>query len=215
MTRSPNEASACAQSDQCLCCPQEETLHPYITKMRPVKILIRLDCTNAQADLSLRWAHSPKVRCLTFCLILFYKNSTRCWTLLLYYLVYLTHEKKCAFPWQKGCMWYANWKPHSPNGETKRTKTRDNLSFDVCDRRRIRLTCSSAQSNQGLCCLSEEIWDPWLSKERAIKIPIRLHGWTCWSLSSVGTHFFIQSNLNGSNIFGTMEIHPPPRSRHG
>ena len=57
MTRSPNEASACAQSDQCLCCPQEETLHPYITKMRPVKILIGLDCTNAQADLSLRWAH--------------------------------------------------------------------------------------------------------------------------------------------------------------
>ena len=31
-----------AQSDQKLCCPHEETLHPWLSKMRPVKILIRL-----------------------------------------------------------------------------------------------------------------------------------------------------------------------------
>ena len=35
-------ACASAQSDQSLCCPHEETLHPWLIKMRPVKILIRL-----------------------------------------------------------------------------------------------------------------------------------------------------------------------------
>ena len=33
---------ACAQSDQSLCCPHEETLHPWRSKLCPVKILIRL-----------------------------------------------------------------------------------------------------------------------------------------------------------------------------
>ena len=48
--------SACAstQSDQSLRCPHDETLHSWISKMRPVKILI---CANAQADLYLRWTH--------------------------------------------------------------------------------------------------------------------------------------------------------------
>ena len=34
--------SACAstQSDQSLCCPHEETLHPWLSKIRPVKILV-------------------------------------------------------------------------------------------------------------------------------------------------------------------------------
>ena len=40
-----------AQSDQGLRCPQEETL---LSKMRPVKILIR---SFAQSDLNDRWAH--------------------------------------------------------------------------------------------------------------------------------------------------------------
>ena len=35
-------ACASAQSDQSLRCPHEETLHPYLSKMRSVKILIRL-----------------------------------------------------------------------------------------------------------------------------------------------------------------------------
>ena len=47
---------ACAQSDRSLRCPHEETLHPYISKMRPVKILISLRI-HAQADLNLRWAN--------------------------------------------------------------------------------------------------------------------------------------------------------------
>ena len=36
--------STCAsvQSDQILRCPHEETLHPWLSKMRPVNILIRL-----------------------------------------------------------------------------------------------------------------------------------------------------------------------------
>ena len=41
--------SACssAQSDQILCYPHEETLHPWLSKMRLVKILIRLrDCAS-------------------------------------------------------------------------------------------------------------------------------------------------------------------------
>ena len=34
-------ACASAQSDQCLRCPHEEALHPWLSEMRPVKILIR------------------------------------------------------------------------------------------------------------------------------------------------------------------------------
>ena len=41
-----------AQSDQSLRCPQE-TLHPWLSKMHPVKILT----SNAQVDLNLRWTH--------------------------------------------------------------------------------------------------------------------------------------------------------------
>ena len=46
--------SACpsAQSDHNLRCPHEETLHPWLSKMRPVKILIRLrECAG--------WSESP------------------------------------------------------------------------------------------------------------------------------------------------------------
>ena len=46
---------ASAQSDQSLRCPHVETLHPWLSKMHPVKILIRL--RNAKADVKLRWAH--------------------------------------------------------------------------------------------------------------------------------------------------------------
>ena len=35
-------ACAFAQSDQSLRCPHEETLHPWLSQKRPVKILIRL-----------------------------------------------------------------------------------------------------------------------------------------------------------------------------
>ena len=35
-------AWASAQSDQNLCCPHEENLHPLLSKMRPAKIQIRL-----------------------------------------------------------------------------------------------------------------------------------------------------------------------------
>ena len=35
-------ASKFTQSDQCLCCLHAETLHPWLLKIRPVKILIRL-----------------------------------------------------------------------------------------------------------------------------------------------------------------------------
>ena len=38
-----------------VCCPHEETLHPWLSQMLPVKILI--DCPIAQADLNLCWAH--------------------------------------------------------------------------------------------------------------------------------------------------------------
>ena len=44
--RSLKSACAFAQSDQSLRCPHEETLHVWLWKMRPVKILIRLcECT--------------------------------------------------------------------------------------------------------------------------------------------------------------------------
>ena len=51
--------SACASthSDQGLRCPHKETLGPqlHIERMRR----LCLDWTDAQADLSLRWAHTP------------------------------------------------------------------------------------------------------------------------------------------------------------
>ena len=40
--RWPNSACASAQSDQRVRCPLEETLHPWLSELRPVKILIRL-----------------------------------------------------------------------------------------------------------------------------------------------------------------------------
>ena len=46
-------AYAFAQSDQSLRFPYEDTLHPLLSKMRPVKILIRL----RESDLNLCWAH--------------------------------------------------------------------------------------------------------------------------------------------------------------
>ena len=36
------KACASAHSDQSLCCPHVETLHPWLSKMRPIKILVRL-----------------------------------------------------------------------------------------------------------------------------------------------------------------------------
>ena len=44
LTCAPNEDSKSArdQPDLGLRCPHEETLHPWLSKMRPVKILIRL-----------------------------------------------------------------------------------------------------------------------------------------------------------------------------
>ena len=50
-------AFVCMQSDQSLHCPHEETLHT-LSKMHPLKILIRLH--NAQADLNLCWVHLSK-----------------------------------------------------------------------------------------------------------------------------------------------------------
>ena len=44
-----------AQSDLTLRCPHKETLHPWLSTMRPVKILIRL--RKSQTDLNLRCAH--------------------------------------------------------------------------------------------------------------------------------------------------------------
>ena len=56
-------ACASAQSDQSLYCPHEETLHPWLSKMRPLKILIRLcECANwSEASLGahvLLWNHA-------------------------------------------------------------------------------------------------------------------------------------------------------------
>ena len=54
----PNEDSACAQSDQSLRCSHEETLQPWLSKMRSVKILIRL--RRSGADLELHCPHMPE-----------------------------------------------------------------------------------------------------------------------------------------------------------
>ena len=49
-------AWASAQSDQSLRCPHEESLDPWLPFERTAKTLVRL--ADAQADLSLRWAHN-------------------------------------------------------------------------------------------------------------------------------------------------------------
>ena len=51
--------SACAssQSDQSLRCPHEKTLHPWFMIQKCAQWGFWSDCTNAQADLNLRWAH--------------------------------------------------------------------------------------------------------------------------------------------------------------
>ena len=56
--------SACtsAQSDQSLRLPHQETFQPWLSKMRAVKILIRV--RNAQSDLNLHWAHISEGRFL-------------------------------------------------------------------------------------------------------------------------------------------------------
>ena len=56
MKRRLKPACASAQFDQRLRCPHGETLHPWLSEMRPKKILI-LPRYDAQADLNLRLAH--------------------------------------------------------------------------------------------------------------------------------------------------------------
>ena len=46
-------ACTCMQSDQNLCCPHEETLHPWLSKMHPVKIPIRLHKCTGSSESSL------------------------------------------------------------------------------------------------------------------------------------------------------------------
>ena len=48
------QACTSLQSDQRVCCPHKETLHPVLSKMCSVNILIR------QTDLNLRWVRMPK-----------------------------------------------------------------------------------------------------------------------------------------------------------
>ena len=57
--RRHNSDCASAHSDQSFRCPHEESLHPWISKMRPVKILIRL-CECAGWSESSLGAHIPK-----------------------------------------------------------------------------------------------------------------------------------------------------------
>ena len=68
LTFAPNEDnSVCAstQSDQCLRCPHEETLHAWLSKIHQEKIPIRL-CGYADWSESSQGAHVPKVRFLTW-----------------------------------------------------------------------------------------------------------------------------------------------------
>ena len=78
--------SGCAspQSDQSLRSPHEETLHPLLSKILPVKIQIRF----AQSDLNLRWVHISEG---TFSSIAAHMNSAVARTLRLLY-------KRALFP---------------------------------------------------------------------------------------------------------------------
>ena len=54
--------------------------------------------------------------------------------------------------------------------------------------------CTSAQSDQSLCCLHEETLQPWLTKIRPVTILIRLCEYASWSESSLGAH--VQSTFS-------------------
>ena len=55
----------------------------------------------------------------------------------------------------------------------------------MCAQRRHRSACASAQSDQSLCCLPEDILDPWLCPAKTL---IRLRGCAGWSESSLNAH---------------------------
>ena len=55
----------------------------------------------------------------------------------------------------------------------------------TCAQRRLKSACASAQSDQSLRCLREDILHPWQSKMRPVEILIRLRECAGWSESSL------------------------------
>ena len=51
------------------------------------------------------------------------------------------------------------------------------------------------QRLRSVCCLPEDIWDPWLSTECPMKTLIRLCRCTDWSAYSLGTHAVLKEML--------------------
>ena len=67
-----------------------------------------------------------------------------------------------------------------------------NQQNDLCAQRWLRSAWASAQSDQSLRCLHEEILGPYLSIERTVKKnQIRLGGCPGWSESSLGAHVIL------------------------
>ena len=93
-------ACACAQSDQNLRCPHEETLHLWLLEMHTVKTMIKL--RESQADLNLRWAH---MLWGTFSNVVAHKM---CWHLKLYSLKIWTDQFDWLAICLKRCWWTAN-----------------------------------------------------------------------------------------------------------
>ena len=88
-----------------------------------------------------------------------------------------------------------------------------NLQNDMCTQRRIRSACTSAQSDQSLCCLHVEILGLKLPVEHTAKTLIRLVGCPHWSESSLGAQILLLVlSCDGSLIltvrFRPKEMHP-------
>ena len=68
------------------------------------------------------------------------------------------------------------------------TRNLRNVPYDISATWRLKSSCISAQSDQGLRCTIEEILHRWLSKMRPVKILIKLCEWAGWSESSLSTY---------------------------
>ena len=69
-----------------------------------------------------------------------------------------------------------------------RTITWGNVPSDICDQRRLRSACASAQSDRSLRCPHEETLHTWVAKIRPVKILIRQTDLNCadWSIYLLG-----------------------------
>ena len=174
------------------CAPSEDSDQPghppslirvFAVRMKKAWVLIypfseqqRLwsDWADAQADLSLHWAHSHFVgfvmRRLIFAsaILAWNASTTTCCSL-------TWHWQRPVKTFTKSYIWAVLWQ---------------NQQSGTCAQGRLRSAWASAQSDQSLRCPHEESLGPYLPTERTAKTLIRLGGCPGWSEPSLGAQSF-------------------------